>query len=712
MKTRLVKVLYPVVVAALTFTAMPGFPIREAHAETETPAATTGQYEVASVDFDGNDTFSNSELQALIKTRDTPGFFAKTLHGWFESLGRPNEYFDPVQLGDDVDRLKEHYRNNGFQSATIDTVLDFRPNSATVHIVFRINEGYRSVIETIDYRGIIGVPEPAYDELESNKKIRQGDPFSKAVLEDEVKRVIQILNNEGYAKASFVRDSSWANYFTSTRNYRVVLRFEPNRRYRFGDIDFENEQDSTRKDIDRIDVFRQLDYEPENIFTQNSIRTSERNLNRTGIFDLARISAFLPPDTSESIYVPTRVRVRPKNKHELAPELSFSDENSNFNLGVGLGYSNRNFFGGARTATTRLRFRTATLDLFPDFFKLETDAIANLDLTFELLQPYVFTNKIKGSWSLSWIRDKQQIYISTILQNKFGFSIRFAEFTTGYLDWTQQLVQLRKRPNISINIRDARQLRQLRELEIQEREQQFNSIISFTIQRDMTNDIFSPSKGFIHALTIEESGVLPLLLNKWGWVDRPFTQFYRTNAIGRWYTDLTGSQRFSVLAMKLRAGFEEKYGASRGDTARAIPQTHRFYAGGGGSIRGWRQRDLSATGDPQLGGNLIVEGSLELRTNILQNLRDDFLDRLWTVLFIDAGNVWADVKDFQIRSTAIAAGFGIRYDTFFGPFRIDYGFRIYNPNGDQHGNRWITQRKFFGETWKEGVIHFGIGHAF
>ena len=671
------------------------------------------RYEISSIGFEGNDSFSDSELLQLLLTKETPGFFSKSLHGMFEALGRPDEFLDPGILMEDVGRLRQHYHDYGFQNVVIDTSLGIDEADASVDITFKITEGYRSKIDTLITRGISDVPPHVIENLYNSAVIRQGDYFSKFLLDEEVKRIMTMLTSEGFARPTFVRESSWARYFTSTRNYRVMLTFRSNLRYRFGEIVVQNE-DSSRTDIQSDDVVRQLDFEEGSLYDTRNLTTSERNLNRLGIFDLARISVSVPGEDSNSTAIGTTVRVRPKDKHEVAPELSFSDENRNFNLGVGLGYSHRNFLGGLRTASTRVRFRTATLQEFPDFFRLTTDAVANLDLTFELIQPYVFSNKIRGSWSLSWIRDKQKIYLSTILQNKFSLAFRFAEFTTGYLDWAQQLVKLEKRPNYAIDSTNAQELRQLRDLELQAREEQFNSIISFTIQRDMTNDIFSPSRGFIHALTLEESGVLPLLLNRWGWVNRPFTQFFRVNVIGRWYYDLTNNERFSVFALKMRAGLEEKYGDSRRDTSRVIPQTQRFYAGGSGSVRGWRLRELSATGDPQLGGNLIFEGGLELRTNVLQKLKDDFWDRLWTVLFVDFGNVWADVRDVQARGIAIAAGFGIRYDTFFGPFRIDYGFRVYDPRppASQPDKHWITQRKFFGETFAQGIIHFGIGHAF
>ena len=430
-----------------------------------------------------------------------------------------------------------------------------------------------------------------------------------------------------------------------------------------------------------------------------------------GIFDRAWIETTLPESGHpESTIVATTVRVRARDKHELAPEILFSnDDNNNFTFGSGLGYTQRNFFGGGRTFSTHLRFRTQNFKDFPDVFNANNNAIANADLTFELVQPYIFSNKIKGTWSFSAIADKQNFYINRILQNKFGITDQFAEFTTGFLDWTLQLVSLEKKSHIAADSANADDLRGLKDLAIQDSLQQFNSILSLTIQRDMTNDIFSPSRGVSHALTVEESGLLPLVFQT---DPRRYTQFYRTSFLLRWYLETTEGNRYSILAFKLKGGYESKYGDSFADTGRTIPQTHRFYAGGGGSVRGWRSRDLSAGGNPQFGGNVLGEASMELRTNLFHSLRDDFWDKLWTVLFVDVGNVWAEARNMQIQSVAAATGFGIRYDTFFGPFRIDYGLQVYDPRASVNGKSWITQRKFWSETLRLGVIHFGIGHSF
>ena len=669
-----------------------------------------GSYEIHSVDFEGNDNISTSELRSLIVTRETPGFLNRFLYySITEKLGRKKEFFDFTTLGDDVRRIHRYYVDHGFHDITIDTSLAFSPEDKEVDILFRIKEGYQSIIDTVIFRGIVNVPEFIYEDMRSSPKISTHDPFNRSLIDEEVLRVRRILWDGGYQNAWFVRDSSSATYYTSTRNYVVILTFETGRLLMWGEINIKNELDSLRPDITPDIVLQQLDYKPGDFYSYANRLSSEQNLNRVGIFDQAQIKVTVPSIDDTSILVTSLVTVRPADKHELAPELAFSDENNAFNLGTGIGYTNRNFLGGARTFSTRLRFRTQTITEFPNYFGVATDAVSNIDLTFEMVQPYVFTNKIKGSWSFSLIRDKQKPYRQDIIRNKFGFTDKFADYTNGFLDWTLERVSLQRNPNFPDSSSDPATQAQINNLRDQEARVQFNSILSFTIQRDKTNDLFRPSEGFIHTATIQESGLLPLLLRK-AQPNLPFTQFFSVTLLGRWYFDLT-DHKFSIFAMKLKAGYENKYGESRSDITREIPPTYRFYAGGGGSVRGWKSRDLSATGDPLFGGNVAFEGSCEIRTNILQSLRDDLFDKIWIVTFLDFGNVWGDTRDLQVRDVALAAGLGFRYDTFFGPFRIDYGFRVYNP-AERSGQQWITDRRLLGQTFKEAIIQFGIGNAF
>jgi outer membrane protein insertion porin family len=675
-----------------------------------------GRLEITSIRFDGNETLPSSELRQVLVTRETPGFFNKFLYNSIsEKLGRKNEYYNAVIFSGDLDRLRKYYKNRGFLEVRIDSQLAYSPDESSMDITIRVNEGYRSIIDSLTYRGIVDAPATIWEDIRSAPRISRADPYNSILLEEEVKRVLRVFYNTGYPNAIFVRDSSAATHYASTGNFSVVLTFSAGKRCVFGPITITQLTDSVRGTTKREDItddiiLRHLDYKPGDVYSLENRISSEKNLNRLGVFDLQRIDVTIPSNADTSLLVPSHIAIRPRDKHELAPELIVSNENSAFNLGAGLAYSNRNFLGGARIFSTSLRFRTQTLREFPNYFVTSSNAIANLDLTFELLQPYIFTNKIKGTWAFSFIIEKQLPYRLNIARNKLGITDRLAEYTTAFMDWTLEAVDQRLNPNFHGDPSDPDIAEQLRLLSAYPK--QLNSILALTLQRDRTNDVFSPSDGFIHSFTVEEAGVLPMI-SKNLFKRLPFTQFYMGSVLGRWYTDLT-THRFSILAFKAKVALEGKWGESRSDTSRLIPQTYRFYAGGSGSLRGWNSRELIAHGDPslaQLGGNLLLEGSVELRTALLQSLHDGLFEKFWIVQFLDVGNLWQEVKDFRYQEIAIDAGLGLRYDTFFGPFRIDWGFRIYNPM-EPVGQRWITQRKLFAQTFKEGVFHFGIGHAF
>jgi outer membrane protein assembly factor BamA len=288
-----------------------------------------------------------------------------------------------------------------------------------------------------------------------------------------------------------------------------------------------------------------------------------------------------------------------------------------------------------------------------------------------------------------------------------GLTNKFATYTTGFLDWTLERVS----PEI---LRDtSAALTTLNALRTEE-QPQFNSILTFTLQRDKTNDIFSPTDGFFNSITLEESGILPKMLSRQRSESLPFTEYYKMTVLGKWFHDIS-TTRFNILALKLESGFQSKYGESKYVDVQ-IPLTRRFFSGGGNSVRGWQAHELGAMSNDlvEYGGNFLVEGSVEMRVNHLRGLGKFLfieMDKIWNAYYLDFGNTWSDITDFKPKEIAIAAGFGFRYETAFGPFRIDYGFRVYDPK-EPAGHQTIFKKRFFGETFSGGVLHFGIGQSF
>ena len=135
------------------------------------------------------------------------------------------------------------------------------------------------------------------------------------------------------------------------------------------------------------------------------------------------------------------------------------------------------------------------------------------------------------------------------------------------------------------------------------------------------------------------------------------SQYVRTSAQVRGYLPLDEDGKY-VIAGRLRGG--NVFGASAAD----IPTDDRFYAGGGGSVRGYGYQAIgprSSDNDP-LGGKALLEGSIEARFKVRR--------KIGAVAFVDAGSVSSSEQP-ELSDVQIGAGVGVRYATPVGPIRFD-----------------------------------------
>lgn len=132
-------------------------------------------------------------------------------------------------------------------------------------------------------------------------------------------------------------------------------------------------------------------------------------------------------------------------------------------------------------------------------------------------------------------------------------------------------------------------------------------------------------------------------------------------------------------------------GSILGASLTEVPADRRFYAGGGGSVRGYAYQGIGpkapVNGELQpTGGLSYAEASAELRFEVTESFG--------LVPFVDTGTV--SVEPFpDFSDIKVGAGLGIRYATPFGPIRLDAAVPLNPGPGDPD----------FG-------IYAGIGQAF
>ncbi len=195
---------------------------------------------------------------------------------------------------------------------------------------------------------------------------------------------------------------------------------------------------------------------------------------------------------------------------------------------------------------------------------------------------------------------------------------------------------------------------------VQPRQTYFIGALPTYAQLDTTDSLLDPKKGF-------RVGV------------RLSPEVSRTNSAQSFYLrgQLDASTYKQVTDRIVVAG-RVRFGAIPGAALEKIAPSRRLYSGGGGSVRGYGYQAIGprdADGNPT-GGRSLVEGAIEAR------IGTKFFDGALSVVpFIDAGSVSQSVTpDFQ--TVRFGAGIGARYNTGFGPLRLDIATPINPAPGD------------------------------
>lgn len=542
------------------------------------PQQAERRVEVDDIEITVNGSTPEQEVLNQMTTLETPWALWILLNeNIYEKIGAPRAYFNPVLFQRDIISIRDFFRDRGFFTVRIDTSLTFSQDGKAVEIAIRIDENSQSLVDTIRVTGIEQVPETVLQEIQQRSTLKPGDAFNKNQVVEEQSRILRTLKNAGYADAFL--DSVGQVRYASTNNISVLLRFNSGPRYVFGDVRFDHQDDQ----IDSTVLLRQLDFETGEMYNDEKRIQSEQNLNRLGVFEFASIRK--TPHIVGQDAIPLLISFRMLEQQEITPELLVLNENSSlFSTGLGLTYKHRNLFGGAQNFSISSRARANEIEdlYFNGAFRqglAEPTLFGKADIQSQLVFPYFFSNKTSAAITLTAEAEKQRSYDLNTLRGKISFSTKLATFTLGVTEFNIERVDPQYKSQDATGIRPD------------DSTKQFNFIESFTLQRDKTNNVFSPTAGFFHSVTLEEAGIVSRTAGGFG---LPYSEYVKISLLAKQYFSGETDQSF-VFAYKLKAGIAQLYNETQNPTP--VPLPRRFLVGGSNSVRGWKDKQLASFSD-------------------------------------------------------------------------------------------------------------------
>jgi outer membrane protein assembly factor BamA len=652
--------------------------------------ALTAQFrgpEVASVRFEGNETFPFDSLSRAIVTRETECrswafYFPLPLCPLGVDFALSRAQLRERDLPRDRARLIVWYRQRGFRDVQVDSpVVTGTPTTAEV--LFRIREGQPVVADSVIF---VGVDDVAVPGLLDDLPIGPGVRLSTLVLDATRDTLTRRLSDGGYAYAQVLRNA----FRPADDPHRALVTFDvvPGPLTTYGDITVSGTRDLGVGTVLRTARLR----------SGEPYRASEVEDARSRLYGLEIVrNATVLPDTlsdSRDPSVDVAITLQEGDPYRVRAGAGWSNAEC---LTVEGRWSARNFLGGGRLLQARARVGNLLATNYGDVLCVQSGDSIYAEPTglvsLDFLQPWILSTR--NSLTASVFVERQslpEIYVRRAVGAQLALSRSLGPqavltafyrpevseldadrvlFCTGFLVCTPEDVRLLEAAN-------------------------WLSPVGMTIARDRSDDLLNPRRGYRVLLDVEHAA---------RWTRSDF-RYDRVVAEGSRYTPVGRS----VVATRMRGGWVGAGGFDRalrpGSPLEIVHPQKRFYSGGANSVRGFAQSrlgprvlfaspDALLSQDPDVGGGCapealedlscqpVSEGPLDPRptggTRLIEanaEVRFPVARSLEGVLFTDVGQVWGADQPIRLSSLEFSPGLGIRIPSPVGPIRLDVAYRF------------------------------------
>ena len=688
--------------------------------------------EIDEIAFSGNHSFASGQLNNLIKTKESPDWLFKFLNSAI-GIGEDPVYFDSTLTQVDLLILKNFYIDNGFFKSSFDVKYEKLDESNSVKINYVIKENKSFNYRKIELKGIDKLPPAFKQNIFSTAQIDTNARFSRQYIESLNNEIILYLRNKGMMLVS--ADPINIRIDTVKNKVDINLSYRTGEQYRISEVRVE--RTGQGKDLVNDDLIIDIaNIKSGDIYNFSNLQRIQQRLYRTNIFTSTLVYG-VTADTNKN-FVPINITSDIGLLHEFSPEVIINNEDNRFNLGLSFGFMKKNFLGGARKLNINLSTASQNIiDFFSNPAINDTTVIGYADLRASVEQPYFFGLPILTKFeNYVTIQKRKDEFNTTIFGSKLSFNFElpekvFLSSLSTYVYWELLNVNLREHYLKSFYTAVVERLNSVFQLSpagidslaavlarnAKKTDKSQNSVIGVELGANKTDNVLFPTRGFSIYLKLEEANSIQYLLYRV--FNSEFTEplYYKVLLNSSAFFPVYYDKKKS-FGMKFSVGYIHAY---RGNET-GIPLNQRFNAGGSNSVRGWKSRELSppfllgfsslnvvspsdleaiSKNNATPGGFFLFEGSVENRFRLFGDVG--------AALFLDYGNAFLSKDYFRIDKLAVASGLGFRYYSQIVPVRLDFGFKVYNPDDRR---AFFTRLNDVGGFFKNFEFHLGIGEAF
>ncbi len=494
----------------------------------------------------------------------------------------------------------------------------------TSNIVINVDPGPQFLFARASITELVPPVEERRNKLQTPEEagFKSGELAKSGVILKAERLAVEAWRRQGYAKAKIANENVVADHAGNVVDADITV--EPGQLAHYGPLTV---QGTARMDPEFVAYM--ADLKPGERYDPADLERTRRRLARMDVFRSTTIQEAQEINRDGSLPLDLIVQERKPRRFGVGANYSTLD-----GAGVEAFWMHRNLFGKAE----RLRFDAKVSGIGGS----QDSSFDPKNFTYQLgttfTKPGVFTPDTDFVSSLTGKREVLDNYTETSVNGQAGFTHIFDEYMSGRL---------------FANVSHARF-----DDDFYGKRDFFTVGMLGGILLDKRNSQTNATSGYYADGVIE-----PFYEIKNGSFSTKFT------AEGRGYYGFGENDRI-VLAGRL------KVGSIVGADMKDLPPDKVFFAGGGGSVRGYAYRSIGVKkpGDVVIGGRSLVEMSGEVRTKVT--------DSIGVVGFVDGGYVGEETYPDFAENLRLGAGAGLRYDTSLGPIRFDVAVPLNRSKGD------------------------------